>query len=126
MSINATTTSLDHTPFRVFTSRTVYRDKPLAIGRAHASFCLVFPRPYGVRMQRAVMLLNYVDPADPRTVPACGPSASPVRFTAGSDFAGHEALDALGSLRPLRDAEGRVPVRVVERYSGSEIGRAHV
>ncbi|KAI0355495.1 hypothetical protein OH77DRAFT_1454873 [Trametes cingulata] len=106
--------------FRLLSAPTVYDDAPLALGRDHASWFLVFAEAQGPTLKRATMCVNFVVPGDPRTVSAtpnatsadaAGNSERP-RFTIGGSQ-GLEALDVLGA---LRDQVGRAPVKVVRRY----------
>ena len=79
---------------RIFTSPEKYNNAPLALGRNHASWFIVFARPYGMRGKRADLCLNYVT-ADPRTV--CAPFSSAERkltFSVGGAM-GAEVLELL-------------------------------
>ena len=108
-------------PFRVFTSNEGYKGASLAIGRAHSSWFIIYARPYGVRMKRADLCLNFIVPGDPSTVSAPTSSAgAKLRFTIG----GSQGKEALDSLLALRDGQGSPPVRVVRRFTGATGGNA--
>ncbi|KAH9939402.1 uncharacterized protein BXZ73DRAFT_43718 [Epithele typhae] len=105
-------------PFRTFTGTSdhVLKGTPVAIGRAHASLLLIYTVPKGIILARETPLsLNFIDPADPSTVPGEGVPIS-------TDGAAHPPLrfvirsTTLDSLLALRDNEGRAPAHVVKRF----------
>ncbi|KAI0371426.1 hypothetical protein BV20DRAFT_1051455 [Pilatotrama ljubarskyi] len=110
--------------FRLFTAPTVYDDTPLALGRHHASWFLVFSEPQGPTLKRATMCLNFVIPGDARTVSATPAATSPSADTANHSprsrprftIGGSQGLEVLDVLCALRDQVGRAPIKVVKRY----------
>ena len=86
------------------------------IGRSHASWFLVFSRPYGIRMKRADLCLNLVT-SDPATVGATNPDTGRPIFSIG----GAMGEEALSTLLKLRDSEGRCPVTLIRRVTDSRI-----
>ena len=102
----------DNVRFRTFTASKVHRGAPLALGRNHSSWFLVFARPHGVSMTRATMCLNFIDPTDPSTIGGIMPGTNKRRFTVG----GTMGEDVLDTLLALRDKEDNKLVAVVQRY----------
>ncbi|RDX47740.1 hypothetical protein OH76DRAFT_1405531 [Lentinus brumalis] len=83
-----------------------------AIGRSHASWFLVVPRPEGIPMIRLARCLNIIIPGDPSSVGALS-AAGRHLFAVGGTF-GEKAMN---DLTRMRDSEGRAPIKVVEEYS---------
>ena len=108
--------SASPTSFRLFTSPDVCEGTPVALGRSHASWFLVYARPAGMVMKRLHMCLNFVVPGDASTVSAVSPDSGQPCFTVGGSR-GKEVMDALLA---LRDENGRAPVKVVKEYPADD------
>ncbi|RPD67488.1 hypothetical protein L226DRAFT_608647 [Lentinus tigrinus ALCF2SS1-7] len=117
--MSSTSPTTDLIPFRTFTAPEKYGGAPLALGCSHSSWFLVFSRPYGMRMKRAVMCLNFIDPADHTTIGGISPDTGKSRFTVG----GRHGEYVIESLLALRDQEGHRPVTVVHRYPADHARR---
>ena len=88
----------------------------MALGRAHASWFIIYSRPYAMRMLREDQCVNFIVPGDSSTVsPYFSSPGTKPRFTIGGG-AGQAALSALLA---LRDEQGRAAVRVVRRYAST-------
>ncbi|KAI9057689.1 hypothetical protein FKP32DRAFT_1669616 [Trametes sanguinea] len=100
-------------PWRLLSAPTLFDGEPLAMGRNHASWSLVFARPEVATLRRAALCLNFVLEEDPDTVSSLPPHVDgKPRFTIG----GSQGSEVLDILRTLRDCVGRSPVSVVHRY----------
>lgn len=106
--------------FRTFASPRVHGGRPIAIGRNHASWFLVFARPEGIRCRRATQCLNFVDKLDATTTGLISSSGNPC-FTVG----GTTGLRVLDTLKTLRDEAG-LPITVLSEDSSKLDKRAVV
>ncbi|KAH9854858.1 hypothetical protein C2E23DRAFT_41021 [Lenzites betulinus] len=121
---NLASTNSDGFIGRLFSAPTIFYGKPLALGRNHASWFLVFAHPYGAQMIRTAMCVNFLVPNDARCVSAGPADSSPgsgaasvrPRFVVG----GTQGLEALNTLSALRDKVGRKPVAVVQTFEDAE------
>lgn len=114
-SISSTSEAAEVFIGRQFSAPFVFNGKPLALGRIHASWFLVFLQPNGETLTRAAICLNFTVAGDPSTVsvvPGGDATAPPPRFTVG----GTQGLEVLKTLNVLRDRARRSPVRVVKCY----------
>ncbi|KAH9939357.1 uncharacterized protein BXZ73DRAFT_99560 [Epithele typhae] len=112
--------------FRTFSSFRVHGGRPVAIGRNHDSWFLVFPKPDGMRLRRAARIINYTPPSDHNAVGATTDRGFPAFVIGGAT--GAAVLDALLALR----SDGGLPFLVLnalkttrlrpEDHVGVEVG----
>ena len=87
----------------------------MALGRAHASWFIIYSRPYAMRMLREDQCVNFIVPGDSSTVsPYFSSPGTKPRFTIGGG-AGQAALSALLALRDEQERAGRVGERPGEQ-----------
>ncbi len=103
-------------PFRVFSCPLLHDTSPVALGRNHSSWFVVYATPHFSSGRRAGTCVNYVSPGDPRSVGGVSPTGRPL-FTTGAQN-GQIAIDVLLC---MRDKQGSCPVSVVKRYPETDI-----
>ncbi|KAI0737832.1 hypothetical protein C8Q80DRAFT_306107 [Daedaleopsis nitida] len=127
--MSSTATAPSRSPFRLFTSSEIPSGPPLALGRNHNSWFLVYAHPHGRTLEREALCLNYIIPTTPehryrsrRSVGTYSSKGQP-RFIIGGTI-GEKVLKTVLSLRDNKDL---APIEVRQDYSrhASHYEKAH-